>query len=71
MSNTKENNIVLWIFENQDIDLDEKLVSEATKTIQQTLAALKNASNRLPFGMDPSAFLLAFQKFAHIEDYDA
>ena len=71
MSNTKANNIVLWIFENQDINLDERLVSEATKTVQQTLSVLINASDRITFGIEPSAFLLAFHQLARIEDYDA
>ena len=71
MNNKKENNIELWIFENQEIDLDDNLVSEAIKTVQQTLAVLKNASDRRAFGMDPSAYHLAFQKFAHLEDCDA
>lgn len=70
MSNTKANNIVLWIFENQDIKLDEKLVSEATKTVQQTLSVLLKASDRITFDMQPSAFLLAFHQLAGIEDHD-
>lgn len=70
MSNIKANDIVLWIFENQDIDLDEKLVSEAAKTARQTLSVLRSLSDCTTFDAEPSAFLLSFQQLARIYDYD-
>ena len=46
MSNAKANNVVFRIFENQGIDLDDKLVSEATKTVQQALPELMSEKLR-------------------------
>jgi hypothetical protein len=71
MSNTKADNVGLRVFENQGIDLDDSLVSEATETVQQALDVLADASDRIAFGIEPSAFLLAFHRLARIEDNDA
>ncbi len=71
MSNTKADNVVLRVFENQGIDLDDRLVSEATETVQQALGVLADSSDRIAFGIEPSAFLLAFHRLARIEDHDA
>ena len=71
MSNAKTDNVVLRIFENQGIDLNDRLVSEATETVQQALGVLADSSDRLAFGLEPSAFLLAFHRLARIDDHDA
>ena len=71
MSNTKADNDVLRLFEDQGIVLDDRLVLEANKTVQHTLRVLADSSDRIAFGVEPSTFLLAFHRLARIEDHNA
>ncbi len=71
MSNTKADNVVLRVFEDQGIVLDDRLVLEATETVQHTLRVLADSSDRIAFGAEPSTFLLSFHRIARIKDHNA
>jgi hypothetical protein len=65
------NDTILWILENQGVDLDEKTVAEATLTMKRTVSSKSDALDRVPFGTEPSSFLLVFHQFANMAHEDA
>lgn len=71
ISNAKADELVFRVFEKQGIDLDDRIVSGAAETVQQALRVLADSSDRIAFGTEPSAFLVAFHRLARKKDHDA